>query len=360
MVKITIIENNKNMLLNKIKIYMIFLYFLFEKNLLRKKINFYNSKFIPKISIFLPIYNKEKYLENCIMSVQNQSLKNIEIIAVNDYSTDESLFLLKKLSKKDHRIKIINNDRNHGLLYTRAMGILNSTGEFVMNLDPDDEIKGKNNLKYIYKIAKNSKIDILSFAYIFKNRTFIKCYKYNKILKQPKLFHLLFNNYNIVNDYLIWNKLIKRNLFLKAYESFKNKIYNEKWNYHEDNIWSILIYKYANSMKCTNKVVYKYNSFKDSLMQSKHHNIIDAKNFIYKEEMFIKILNKKSDNKYIIAEYNKSFPKIVNRLPLLKSNKKIKNKLFKMLESCIKIYKCPAFFIKRIQTFINFIEFNHL
>ncbi len=57
---------------------------------------------------------------------------------------------------------------------------------------------------------------------------------------------------------MIWNKLIKREVFLKAYEIFKNQIYHEKWNYHEDNIWSTLVYKYANSMICINKVIYLY------------------------------------------------------------------------------------------------------
>ena len=61
-----------------------------------------------KISVFLPIYNKELYINDCIRSLQNQTFKNIEIIAVNDGSTDNSLKILKKLSKKDQRIKIIN------------------------------------------------------------------------------------------------------------------------------------------------------------------------------------------------------------------------------------------------------------
>ena len=77
-----------------------------------------------KVSVFLPIYNKCTYLQRSIGTIQNQSLENIEIVAVNDYSTDNTLISLKKMAKKDLRIKIVNNDRNHGLLYSRAMGIL--------------------------------------------------------------------------------------------------------------------------------------------------------------------------------------------------------------------------------------------
>ena len=212
------------------------------------------TKKSPKISLFIPIYNKKKYLIKCIKSIQNQSLKNIEILAINDYSTDDTLLLLKQIAKKDPRIKIINNDRNHGLLYSRAMGIINSTGEYLMNIDPDDELKGKDSLEILYKIAKKKKIDFISFAYKKKNKNYIKCSNYNTVLKQPKLFLSSLNSYNQIKDFLIWNKLIKREVFLKAYEIFKNQIYFEKWNYHEDNIWSILVYRYANSMICINKI----------------------------------------------------------------------------------------------------------
>lgn len=99
-----------------------------------------DNKSIPKISIFLPIYNKGKYLKRSIESIQIQTLKDIEIILVNDCSTDNSLEILKEIAKNDSRAKIVNNNRNHGLLYSRAMGILKSKGEYLINLDPDDEL----------------------------------------------------------------------------------------------------------------------------------------------------------------------------------------------------------------------------
>ena len=102
----------------------------------------------PKISVFLPIYNQENYIKRCISSIQNQNLKSIEIIAINDYSNDETLNILKDYAKDDNRIKIVNNDKNHGLLYSRAMGILNSSGEYIMNIDPDDELKGNDSLAF--------------------------------------------------------------------------------------------------------------------------------------------------------------------------------------------------------------------
>ena len=122
--------------LNKNKHYLSFFPFIIKKR--------------PKISVFIPIYNKEQYINKCIQNLQNQTLKDIEIIAVNDCSTDNSLSILIDLAKKDNRIKIVNNDKNHGLLYSRAMGILNSSGEYLMNLDSDDEINDNDCLEYLY------------------------------------------------------------------------------------------------------------------------------------------------------------------------------------------------------------------
>ena len=330
--------------------YSAFINFMIKKNK--------NLKKIPKISIFLPIYNKNKYLLNSIKSIQKQTLKDIEIIGVNDCSTDNSLNKLKKISKIDSRIKIINNDRNHGLLYSRTMGILNSTGEFLLNLDPDDEFVDKNNLEYLYKIAKIYNVDILNFAYKHRNKDDLRCKIVNKIIKKPILFKSAFDNKYQLQDYLIWNKFIKRKIMLKAYEIFKNKVYSQKWNYHEDNIWSILVYKYSNSMLCINNTIYLYNSLKESLMHQIDKSSIELKNLIYKEEMLEIILDNKNYHKYIIGEYNKLINRINKKLPILNSNFKIKSKFIKIIILCIKLYKCPNYIINKIKKFINFIEFN--
>ena len=169
-----------------------------------------NKKNTPKISVFIPIYNKDKYIKRCIQSVQNQTLEDIEILAVNDFSNDKSLEILEQLAKNDHRIKIINNKENRGLLYSRAMGIINSIGEYLINLDPDDEFNDENDLEYLYEKTKNSKIDVISFATFFKglNRVMLKCRNYHHIQYQPELFLSAFNQSNRLDDYLIWNKLI--------------------------------------------------------------------------------------------------------------------------------------------------------
>ncbi len=118
----------------------------------------------PKITIFLPIYNKAKYLNRSISSIQKQTLKDIEIIPINDCSEDNTLEILKKMAKNDTRIKIVNNNKNRGLLYSRAMGIINSNGKYLMNLDPDDSLESPNNLEILYHKASQTKANIISFG----------------------------------------------------------------------------------------------------------------------------------------------------------------------------------------------------
>ena len=94
-----------------------------------KTINYTN----PFISVCLPIYNMEKYIERSLLSIINQSFKNFEIIAVNDNSNDQTINIIQRLKSKDNRIKIINHDKNLGVYASRVEAILYSKGEYIIN-----------------------------------------------------------------------------------------------------------------------------------------------------------------------------------------------------------------------------------
>ena len=313
-----------------------------------KKKNNYSST--PKISIFLPIYNKAMFLKRSINSIQIQTLRNIEIIAVNDYSDDNSLEILIELAENDSRIKIVNNNKNRGLLYSRAMGIINSKGEYLMNLDPDDELEGPDNLEYLYKIANNLKVDIIEFGferkYKEKSDKLIFCSNFNNIQFQPDIF--ISGNKN--NDNLIWNKLVKKELFVKAYFLFKEQIYNEKWNYGEDEIWSSLIYKHANSMICVKKNIYIYHINSNSLMGNRY-NIIYSKDLIKWIKMFTKILNNKNNQKFLFIRLNyltNLIRKNNNLLNIIKNNIEIKNEYNNIFKKITKQYNYNSSNLKTI------------
>lgn len=335
-------------------IIIIFYYFFFEKKPTTQN-KIINDN--PKISIFLPIYNKEKYLQRSITSIQRQSIQDIEIIAVNDGSTDNSLKILKEIQIKDHRIKIINNKDNHGSLFARAMGILYSKGEYLMCLDPDDEYKGKNNLQLLYIIAKKLQVDFITFFIIHsKNKKKTeKLSTFNKILKQPKILESAFEHNYHLRDFYITNKFIKKELFKNVYQLFIPKIYGDKWNYREDNIWSILIYKYANSSVFINKkIYYYYNNNQDSAMNNPG-SLLELKNMLYRNEMYKKIFKKKNEEKYIITGYYELIDICINNISTLKKNEEFKNKIMEELNQFKKNFFLEDKMIQKINEFLNII-----
>ena len=165
--------------------------------------------------------------------MQKQTLREIEIIPINDGSTDNSLNILKNLEKQDSRIKIINNKNNSGLLFSRGMGILNSKGEYIMCLDPDDQIRGPNDLKYLYNKAKTLNLDIISFniLYVPKRVKSGIFFDVNRIIKQPELYQNAFDANGYLIDFYVTNKLVKNKLFKNAFQIFKKYIYGKKWNF---------------------------------------------------------------------------------------------------------------------------------
>lgn len=98
----------------------------------------YSSNRIPEISVVMSVYNTEKYLQESIESMLNQTFKNFELIIINDHSTDNSLKIIKDYSKKDDRIILINNKKNSGSAFSRNEGIKIARGKYIAIMDSDD------------------------------------------------------------------------------------------------------------------------------------------------------------------------------------------------------------------------------
>ena len=117
----------------------------------------------PKISVIIPLYNCEQFIKYSIRSIQNQKMKDFEIILINDNSKDGSLNLVESLQKEDKRIRILNNKKNMGTLYSRSIGTLNARGEYIFPLDNDDMFSYEDIFDTIYNISKYQKYDIVEF-----------------------------------------------------------------------------------------------------------------------------------------------------------------------------------------------------
>lgn len=152
-----------------------------------------------KVSIVIPIYNSQEWLERCLNSLFNQSYKNIEIIAINDGSTDNSLNILKKL-QKEHSNMIIVDKKNEGIAKTRNHGIKIATGKYIMFIDNDDFVDFDYVEKYINQIQK-TKTNVVIGGYQRINKDDkILCtvvpkgdlYKYKIVAPWAKLYNLKF------------------------------------------------------------------------------------------------------------------------------------------------------------------------
>ena len=113
-----------------------------------------------KVSVIIPVYNVEDYLKECLDSVLSQTLKDIEVICVDDCSTDDSLKILQEYANKDDRIKIIKNEKNSGQGFSRNEGIKKATGEYIGFVDSDDWVDKKGLELLVDYLSKND-IDLV-------------------------------------------------------------------------------------------------------------------------------------------------------------------------------------------------------
>lgn len=171
------------------------------------------------ISIIIPIYNAEKYIDRCISSVVNQSFKDIEIVLVNDGSTDNSFALCKEWELKDSRIKLISKS-NSGVSATRNLGISMATGEYLMFLDSDD-CMFPDMCKTMYEMLVKNGVDCIVCGTEETGGGFWRPEKnidYSSFEEFKENFV-----YQLKTELLspCWNKIFKKNLIT---ESFNGKI----------------------------------------------------------------------------------------------------------------------------------------
>ena len=182
-----------------------------------------------KISVIIPVYNVEKYLEECLNSVINQTYSNIEIICVNNCSTDDCEKILEKYRQNDDRIILIKTKKNVGLGLSRNEGIKLATGDYVHVLDSDDflEINAYNEI--INSIENNP--DIIYFCHRILNDETGKIEGEKRVKEHYTIGinskEFLLNN--IVNwDNYAWCKLYKKDFLLK------NNLYYNDYRCYED------------------------------------------------------------------------------------------------------------------------------
>ena len=175
---------------------------------------------IKKISVIIPVFNTEKYLTNCINSILGQTLKDIEIICINDCSTDNSLKILQDFSKQDIRIRIIDLKENKGVSNARNTGIDLAQGEYIYFIDSDDWIDA-NYLEEMLKKIKEVNSDVIinaNFVNEYENETRKAYGKFNFITRDFESF----DSKTVQRFFppVIWTRLYKREYIEKYHFRF--------------------------------------------------------------------------------------------------------------------------------------------
>ena len=288
----------------------------------------------PIISIIVPVYNVESYLERCIESILNQSFKEFELILVNDGSTDGCKDICNEYKTKDKRIKVIHKE-NGGLSSARNAGLDIARGKYIGFVDSDDFIN-----KDMYKIlfdtiqANNSDMVICDYYKVneddinkFRN---IKCSCENIEVKNLNKLESIDNLFLTGEKFIFaWNKLYKRELFNDLrYE--KGRIYEDEYLAHR------ILYK-CNKVSIIEAKIYYYVQRKGSLINSpftvrrfdKVYAIKDRVDFL-REKKLTNLEDKaeKTFIDYFVWNYFVAYQRLENIESELKILKKMFNRVF--------------------------------
>ena len=219
------------------------------------------------VSIVIPVYNVEDYLVECVESVCNQTYDNLQIVLIDDGSTDTSGLMCEKLKNVDERIRVVHKE-NGGLSDARNTGICYATGEYVFYLDSDDYLE-PDAIEILVKMAETEGADIVvgNYFYTYSDNETVAEFQFET--------EIILSNYEAMEALVTgkiqnfaWGKLIKRELAEK-YQFPKGKLF-------EDHYWAHLIFGEAQKVAVTNKTLLHYRQRDKSISYTFNINRLDV------------------------------------------------------------------------------------
>lgn len=296
------------------------------------------------ISVIIPVLNNAEKIKLTIHSIQYQNMTDIEIIIIDDNSEDNTVKLIEEIQKEDPRIKLLKNQNNKGILYSRSIGVLNSKGKFIFPVNSGD-IFINDIFKTCYEQAEMNILDIIEFPFYniskinssisqlyFTNFSYLESHE--EIIMQPELSNFIYKGKNESNqkyeliDGLIWGKFIKNIIYKKTIEMLNLLIYSEKVMFFESQIIIFGLFKNANSYKFINikGIVHIHNN---KLINDKSQFYHD--NIIYMISL-LKNTQNTEDAKISIFELGKFFE--IYPSEAINEHKKILFELFNEMNEC--------------------------
>ena len=223
----------------------------------------------PDITIVTTMRNQAHCIYKAVRSVQNQSLKNIEMIIIDDCSLDNSTEVVEELMKEDERIILVkHDDNNEGIMITRNEAIRMARGKYISILDADDTFIHKDILKYSLHVANMADLDVVEFySALYKRHKFQGYYHSHgnhPILYQPELktkfykFKENIENYRPIKCRTVWGKIVKNKVFQKTLDNIPEKYLYDYILGFEDTMITFSLYEVAQSYYCLRQPGYFY------------------------------------------------------------------------------------------------------
>jgi len=222
----------------------------------------------PDITVVTTLRNQAHCIQKAIRSVQNQSLKNLEMIIIDDCSLDNSTAVVEKYSKDDGRIILIKHDMNEGIMVTRTEAIRMARGKYITILDADDTFIHKDILEYSLHVANLANLDIVEFySALFKANKLQGYYHFHgniPIIYQPELKtkFIVFNeeeNLRPIKCRTVWSKLIRNEVLQKTLDNIPDKYLNDYLLGFEDTMVTFSLYEVAKSFYNLRQVGHFYS-----------------------------------------------------------------------------------------------------
>lgn len=301
-------------------------------NLKSYKRNTQINEINPFVSIGIPAYNVEKYIEKSLLSIINQSLQNIEIIIVNDNSKDKTEIILKRFQKKYKYIKTINHSKNLGVYYSRIDAVLNSKGEYFLFIDPDDLLLNPFLFEKIYNYNLRLNLDMMEFMVYHKEEEKKKIFLHDfhvfnhyhdfnqQIIYQPDLSNILFyipnsKKYTSIICRTVWNKFIRKTIIIKSIEYTQKFFHDAYLITTDDTIINIMNFNFANNYSNIKIPGYLYNIRKNSMsridIENKHDIIVCYNYLLFFEFLYDYIKDFKKNLNFLFYDLKVSYSYIL-------------------------------------------------
>lgn len=254
-----------------------------------------------KISIIVPVHNSESYLNRCVNSLINQTYSNLEIILVDDYSTDSSKKICEEYEKKDSRVISIITD-NNGVSGTRNTGIKRSTGEYICFLDSDDEYEMAFVEKMLNEINQSkSELVVCGYKEVKKNLEKEKKYDIGRVdVIQYLNCYTIIDNFEHFANYP-WNKMYRANIIRE-----NEVLFDETITVSEDAVFNMQYLKYVKNVSIITDILVRHHIIEGSLVTKiidkdiQKYTIFEIYN-AYKKNYEIRM--KEETNKDVIGQY---------------------------------------------------------